>query len=62
MVNNVWDIVNEDRLRPNRPSGHIICGADASPETIAGAKSEAEKYDTYIADFRKAACLLVESI
>ena len=62
MVNNVWDIVNEDRLRPSRPAGYIFGGADASAETIAAAKSEADKYDAYIADFRKAACLLVESI
>ena len=60
MVNNVWDIVNEDRLRPSRPTSHLFAAADA--DDVETATKEADKYDGYMADFRKAACLLVESI
>ena len=60
MVNNVWDIVNEDRLRPSRPTGHLFGSKDV--EDVEAATKEAEKYDAYMTDFIKAACLLVESI
>ena len=60
MVNNVWDIVTEDRVRPSRPTSHLFAAADA--EDVETSTKEADKYDAYMADFRKAACLLVESI
>ena len=57
-VNNVWDIVNEDRLRPSRPTAHIL----GSTDSVEADAARADTYDAYMADFRKAACLLVESI
>ena len=60
MVNNVWDIVNEDRPRPSRLTRHLFGGADAAD--VEDARKEADEYDAYMADFRKAAGLLVESI
>ena len=60
MVNNVWNIVSEDRLRPSRPTGHIFGGIDVAD--VEAAQKEADRYDAYMADFRKAACVLVESI
>ena len=60
MVNNVWDIVNEDRLRPSITTSHLFAATDA--DDVEAATKEADKYDAYMADSRKAACLLVESI
>ena len=62
MVNNVWDIVSEDRLKPARPQALIFGDEAATSEAIVSSKNAADKYDAYIADFRKAACLLVEAI
>ena len=62
MVKEVWDIVNEQRVRPLRPAVHELGVEGATPETIAAATIAADKYDRYLEDYTKAACLLAESI
>ena len=62
MVNKVWDIVNEQRIRPPRPAVHELGVEAATPEAIAAATIAANKYDRYLEDNTRAACLLAESI
>ena len=62
MVNKVWDIVNEQRIRPPRPAVHELGVEVANPEAIAAATIAADKYDRYLEDYTRAACLLAESI
>ena len=62
MVNKVWDIVNEQRIRPPRPAVHKLGVEVATPEAIAAATITADKYDKYLEDYTRAACLLAESI
>ena len=62
MVNKVWDIVNEQRVRSSRPAVHELGVEVASPEAIAAAIIAANKYDKYLEDYTKAACLLAEPI
>ena len=52
MVNKVWDIVTEQRIRPPRPRVHEL-GVEVAT---------ADKYDRYLEDYTKIACLLAESI
>ena len=61
MVNKVWDIVNEDRIRPPRPAVHELGVEVATPEAIAAASAAADKYDRYLEDYTRAACLPAES-
>ena len=59
MANKVWDIVNEQRIRPPRPvSGEEV----ATLEAIAAPTIVADTYDKYLDDVNRAACLLAESI
>ena len=62
MVNKVWDIVNEDRIRPPRLAVYELGVEVATPEAIAAASAATDKYDRYLEDYTKAACLLAESI
>ena len=62
LVNKVWDIVNEDRVRPPQPKVHELGVEVATPEAIEAATIAADKYDRYIDDYTRAACLLAESI
>ena len=62
MVNKVWDIVNEDRIRPPRQAVHELGVEVATPEAIAAASAVVDKYDRYLEDYTRAACLLAESI
>ena len=60
MVNKVWDIVNKDRIRPPRPEVHELGEEVATPEAIAASTTAANKYDRYLEDYTKAACLLAD--
>ena len=62
MVNEVWDIVNEDRIRPPRPRAHELGEEVATQEAIVAATTAADKYDKYLEDYTRAACVLAESI
>ena len=62
MVNKVWDIVNEDRIKPPRSEVHELGEEVATQEAIVAATTAADKYDRYLEDYTKAACLLAESI
>ena len=62
MVNKVWDIVDERRIRPPRPSGHEMGVEVATLEAISAATIAADKYDRYLEEYTRAACLLAESI
>ena len=62
MINKIWDIVNEDRIKPPRPEVHELGEEAATPEAIAAAITVADKYDRYLEDYTRAACLLAESI
>ena len=62
MVNKVWDIVNEQCVRPPQPAVHELGVEVATPEAIAAATIAADKYDRYLEDYTRAACLLAESI
>ena len=62
MVNKVWDIVNEDRIKPPQPEVHELGVEVTTPEAIAAATTAADKYDKYLEDYTRAACLLAESI
>ena len=62
MVNKVWDIVNEDRIKPPQPDVHELGEEVATPEAIAAATTAADKYDKYLEDYTRAACILAESI
>ena len=55
MANKVWDIVNEDRIRPPRPAVHELGVEVATPEAIAAASIPADKYDRYLEDYTGAA-------
>ena len=45
MVNKVWDIVNEDRVKPPQPEEHELGEEIVTPEAIAAATTAADKYD-----------------
>ena len=62
MVNKVWDIVNEDRVKPPQPEEHELGEEIVTPEAIAAATTAADKYNKYLEDYTRAACLLAESI
>ena len=64
LVNKVRDLVSERRSCPARPRAYSRHETDEilSPKDIATDKIAADKYDAYVEDFNKAACLLVESI
>ena len=62
MVNKVRDIVNEDRVKPPQPKEHELGEEIVTPEAIATATTAADKYDKYLEDYTRAACLLAESI
>ena len=62
MVNKVWDIVNEDRIKPPRSEVHELGEEVATPEAIAAAITAADKYDRYLEDYTRAAYLLAELI
>ena len=62
MVNKVWDIVNEDRIKPPRPEAHELGEEVGTPEAIAAATTAADKYHRYLEDYARAACLFAESI
>ena len=47
MVNKVWDIVNEDRIKPPQPDVHELGEEVATPKAIAAATTAANKYDRY---------------
>ena len=63
-MNKVWDLVSEQRSRPARPRAHSRHETDEilSPADIATDQIAVDKYDAYVEDYNKAACLLVESI
>ena len=44
MVNKVWDIVAEQRIKPPRPAAYILDEEVATPEAIAAAIIVADKY------------------
>ena len=54
------DIVNEDRIKPPRPKTHELGGEVATPEAFAAGTTAADKYDRYLEDYTKAACLLAD--
>ena len=58
MVNKVWDIVNEDRIKPPQPKVHELGEEVATPEAIAATITAANKYDRYLEDYTTAACPL----
>ena len=62
MVNKVWDIANEDRIKPPQPKVHELGEEVATAEAIVAATTAADKYDKYLEDYTRAACLLAESI
>ena len=62
MVNKVGDIVNEDRIKPPQPKVHELGVEVATSKAIAVAIIAADKYDGYLEDYTRAACLLAESI
>ena len=62
LVNRVWDLVSETRLRPMRPPALIFGQEGPTPAAVDEAKIAADNYDAYEQDRNKAACLLVESI
>ena len=61
VVNKVWDLVCERRHRPAKPKAHSRDEENDEDLSTADIATE-NKYDAYIDDFNKAACLLVESI
>ena len=62
MVNKVWDIVNEDRVKPPQPEEHELGEEIVTPEAIVAATTAANKYDKYLEDYTRATCPLAESI
>ena len=62
VANRVWDIVSEQRTRPPRPTSLIFGEEESTPEAVAAAKITADKYDAYLDDVNRAACLLIETI
>ena len=62
MVNKVYDIVYEDRIKPPQSEVHELGEEVATPEAIATTTTAADKYDKYLEDYTRAACLVAESI
>ena len=45
MVNKVWDIVNEDRVKPPQPEEHELGEEIVTPEAVVAATTAADKYE-----------------